>query len=84
MVGPLALELAPRRINAVSPGVINTPYWRTVAEEKRREMFDMAASQVPVGRVGTPADIAQAIFYLVTSTFTTGAILDCDGGLHIT
>lgn len=84
MVGPLALELAPRRINAVSPGVIDTPYWKTVDEEKRQEMFDMAAAQVPVGRVGTPADIAQAIFYLITNTFTTGTILDCDGGVHIT
>jgi NAD(P)-dependent dehydrogenase (short-subunit alcohol dehydrogenase family) len=84
MVGPLALELAPRRINAVSPGVIDTPYWHGVDETKRQEMFDFSASQVPVGRVGTAADIAQAILYLITNTFTTGTILDCDGGTHIT
>jgi NAD(P)-dependent dehydrogenase (short-subunit alcohol dehydrogenase family) len=84
MVGPLALQLAPRRVNAVTPGVVDTPYWHTVDEEKRREMFVMAASQTPAGRVGTAQDVAQAVLYLITNTFTTGAILDCDGGLHIT
>jgi NAD(P)-dependent dehydrogenase (short-subunit alcohol dehydrogenase family) len=64
--------------------VLNTPYWRTVDEEKRQEMFAMAAAQVPAGRVGMAKDVAHAIFYLITNTFTTGTILDCDGGLHIT
>jgi NAD(P)-dependent dehydrogenase (short-subunit alcohol dehydrogenase family) len=83
MLGPLALELAPRRINAVSPGVIDTPYWETVADERRAKMFEMAASKLPVGRVGTAEEVAEAVLFTMTNTFTTGAIIDCDGGTRL-
>jgi NAD(P)-dependent dehydrogenase (short-subunit alcohol dehydrogenase family) len=83
MIGPLALEYAPIRVNAVSPGLIDTPYWDRVPAEARRAMYDRSAASVPVGRVGTPEDIARAILFLAASSFTTGAILDCDGGARL-
>lgn len=82
MLGPLTLELAPRRINAVSPGVIDTPYWETVTEDRRDALFEMAANQLPVGRVGTPEEVAEAVLFAMTNRFTTGAIIDCDGGVR--
>lgn len=80
MVPILASELRPIRVNAVAPGVVDTPWWSRVPEAARRELFETLANQVPVGRVGRPADLASAILLMTTNTFITGTILDCDGG----
>lgn len=84
MVGPLALELAPLRVNAVSPGFIDTPYWKKAMPPAACEKLyaDMAAV-VPVKRVGTPEDVGSAVAMLAGNSFFTGAILDCDGGRHL-
>jgi NAD(P)-dependent dehydrogenase (short-subunit alcohol dehydrogenase family) len=84
MVGPLALELAPIRVNAVSPGFIDTPYWKKAMPAAAWEKLyaDMAAL-VPVKRVGTSEDVGNAVAMVVGNTFFTGAILDCDGGRHL-
>ena len=83
IIGPLALEFAPIRVNAVSPGLIATPYWDRMPEDARRAMYERSAASVPVGRVGAPRDIGQAVLFIVTNEFTTGAILDCDGGARL-
>ncbi len=80
MVPILASELRPTRVNAVAPGVIDTPWWSHVPETARRELFEQLAREVAVGRVGTPEDLASAIMFVTTNTFVTGTILDCDGG----
>lgn len=81
MVGPLARELAPVRVNAVSPGFIDTPYWeRALDPETRRRTYESMASMVPAQRVGTPEDIAGAVLMCVSNGFMTGAVIDCDGG----
>ncbi len=61
LVRALAVELAPRRVNAVSPGWVDTPIWQAVAGEKKAEILAGMANRLPVGRVGTPDDIADAI-----------------------
>lgn len=83
LVKPLAVELRPRRVNAVSPGVIDTPWWNWLEEEKRRETFKKFAAATPVGRVGRPEDIAQSIVFLIGNSFMTGCVLECDGGLRL-
>ena len=83
LVRPLAVELKPRRVNAVSPGVVDTPWWNWMPEEKKRETFNKFASATPVGRVGRPEDIAEAIVFLIGNSFITGCVLDCDGGLRL-
>ena len=83
MIGPLALEFAPIRVNAVSPGLIATPYWDRMPEDARRAMYERSAASVPVGRVGAPSDVGQAVLFLVSNEFTTGAVLDCDGGARL-
>jgi NAD(P)-dependent dehydrogenase (short-subunit alcohol dehydrogenase family) len=62
----LALELAPVRVNAVSPGLIETPLWDDLPEEKRKAMFESTAARLPARRVGQPEDIANAVLFLQT------------------
>lgn len=76
----LALELAPVRVNAVSPGLIATPLWAGMAEEKRAAMFAGAAQRLPARRVGQPVDIANAMLFLMTTPFATGSTVRVDGG----
>jgi NAD(P)-dependent dehydrogenase (short-subunit alcohol dehydrogenase family) len=83
-IRPLAVELAPRRVNAVSPGVIETGWWEEVPPEARQELFSEFARRVPAGRNGRPQDVAQAIVALVENGFVTGVVFPCDGGLRLT
>jgi NAD(P)-dependent dehydrogenase (short-subunit alcohol dehydrogenase family) len=83
IVSPLAAELAPVRVNAVSPGTVDTPWWSFLPPEQREAQFQAAGAGVPAGRVGTPADIADAISYLIGASFVTATILPVDGGLTI-
>ncbi|WP_159838364.1 SDR family oxidoreductase [Nocardia sp. CY41] len=80
MVPVLAAELAPLRVNAVSPGVIDTEWWSFLPDDARAEVFDSIAATTPVGRVGTADDVAHAIEFLVGNSFTTGIVVRVDGG----
>jgi NAD(P)-dependent dehydrogenase (short-subunit alcohol dehydrogenase family) len=80
----LARELAPRRVNAVSPGVIQTEWWSEIPEPERNATFATFAQRAPVGRNGTPEDVAHAIVALVENSFLTGITTPCDGGLRLT
>lgn len=82
MVLPLASELAPVRVNAVSPGVIDTPWWDSKSPEERDRLFAQAGEAAPAGRVGKAREVADAILFLMGNAFTTGVILDVDGGLR--
>lgn len=84
MVAPLAVELAPLRVNAVSPGVIDTHWWNAMPEDQRRGYFDSVAAVSPVRRVGKPDDVADAVVYLAGAGYVTGTILECTGGLNLT
>lgn len=83
IVSPLAAELAPVRVNAVSPGIVDTPWWSFLTDEQRQAHFEAAAESVPAGRIGTPADVADAIGYLVHASLITGIILPVDGGFTV-
>jgi NAD(P)-dependent dehydrogenase (short-subunit alcohol dehydrogenase family) len=83
IVSPLAAELAPVRVNAVSPGVVDSPWWAFLPEDVRQAQFAEAAEAVPVKRVGKPEDVAAAIKYLIGAGFVTGSILPVDGGFTV-
>ncbi|MFE0385277.1 SDR family NAD(P)-dependent oxidoreductase [Streptomyces bungoensis] len=72
----LAIEYATRgiRVNAVSPGTIKTPM-------HPEDTHDSLAALHPVGRLGEPSDIAEAVLYLENAPFVTGEILHVDGGM---
>jgi NAD(P)-dependent dehydrogenase (short-subunit alcohol dehydrogenase family) len=82
-IRPLATELAPRRVNAVSPGVIDTPWWSAAPAELREQTYTSIAQTVPAGRVGTADDVAQAILLLATNPYITGTTVPVDGGLTL-
>jgi NAD(P)-dependent dehydrogenase (short-subunit alcohol dehydrogenase family) len=83
-VRPLAFELAPRRVNAVSPGVIETGWWDELPGDAREEAFKTFAQRALVRRNGQPQDVAQAIAALVDNGFITGVVLPVDGGIRLT
>lgn len=80
LVRALAIELAPIRVNAVSPGWVDTGIWAQVAGDRKAETLTAMAERLPVGRVGRPDDIADAIFFLMGNGFTTGTTLHVEGG----
>jgi NAD(P)-dependent dehydrogenase (short-subunit alcohol dehydrogenase family) len=80
----LALELAPVRVNAVSPGIIDTPIRAAMPEQARLEMLAKTAAALPVGRVGEGSDVALQILAFMANGFATGAIVYLDGGALIT
>ena len=83
MVSPLAAELAPVRVNAVSPGIIDTAWWSFLPEDQRQAQFTAAAGSVPAGRIGTAADVAGAVAYLIGASLVTATILPVDGGFTV-
>jgi NAD(P)-dependent dehydrogenase (short-subunit alcohol dehydrogenase family) len=76
----LALELAPVRVNCVSPGIIDTPIRAAMQEAARLDMLAKTAAALPVGRVGVGEDIARQILAFMTIGFATGSIVYIDGG----
>lgn len=76
----LALELAPIRVNAVSPGTIDTGAYDALGDEKKRALYEMRAATNPVRRIGDASDIAEAVIFAMTSSFLTGVSLTVDGG----
>lgn len=76
----LAVELAPIRVNVVSPGIVDTPSWSGMSDEERESFFEQTAEALPVQRVGEPEDIAEAILFLMKSGYTTGETLNVNGG----
>ncbi|MEM8607402.1 MAG: SDR family oxidoreductase [Myxococcota bacterium] len=84
MVRPLARELAPRiRVNAVSPGVVDTAWWSFLPDQARQDALGQVARDLPLQRVGTPDDIASVIAMVAGNAFMTGLIVPCDGGKHL-
>src|SRR5262245_52986856 len=78
MTRALALDLAPIRVNAVAPGLIDTPLWDAFGPQ--REAFAARAARLPVGRIGRPEEVAEAVVLLLTNGFVTGTVLPIDGG----
>lgn len=80
MTRALAVELAPVRVNAVSPGIVRTPLWTPLPEAQREALFRELGSKLLVGRIGEPSEIGEAYCYLMENRFTTGQTVVIDGG----
>lgn len=76
----LAIELAPIRVNTVSPGIVDTPLYAGMSPDKREAMFKEAAASIPAKRIAKPEEIAQTVLYLMSNGYTTGSTLYVDGG----
>ncbi len=79
----MAMELAPIRVNIVSPGVVKTELWGGMAESDKEAMYTNIGSALPVKRVGEVEDIAQTFVYLLEQQYCTGQTLIIDGGTSL-
>lgn len=79
----LALELAPTRVNVVSPGWVDTPMFDELVGDAKAGYFEAMAARLPIGRIATPADVAPAYIHAMESDFTTGETLHIDGGQRL-
>jgi NAD(P)-dependent dehydrogenase (short-subunit alcohol dehydrogenase family) len=80
----LAVELAPVRVNAISPGVIDTGAWDALGVDGKHAYFEHIGATNPAGRIGTVDDIADAALFAMTNSFMTGMMLRVDGGESLT
>lgn len=78
----LAVEMAPIRVNVVSPGVFDSPTWNFIPEEARRQTMDTIGKSLLTGRVGTVDELADAGMFVIGNGFTTGTVLQIDGGAN--
>jgi NAD(P)-dependent dehydrogenase (short-subunit alcohol dehydrogenase family) len=76
----LAVELAPLRVNTVSPGIVRTPLWDNMSQADREAMYSHFAAALPTGFIGEAEDIAETYLYLMQERFSTGQIIVVDGG----
>lgn len=83
MTKVLAVELAPIRFNTVSPGMTSTEAYDGLPDDARNAMFEGTAQSLPVGRIGEPNNLAQAVLLAATNPFATGSTFDIDGGAHL-
>ncbi|HEY3593124.1 MAG TPA: SDR family oxidoreductase, partial [Polyangiaceae bacterium] len=75
----LAVELAPIRVNIVTPGFVDTDLWSNVPPAAKERMFRETAAKLPVGRIGTPEDVAEHYLSFVRGAYVTGQSLIVDG-----
>ncbi|MGB7279249.1 MAG: SDR family oxidoreductase [Pseudolabrys sp.] len=80
LTSALAVELAPVRVNIVSPGVVKTPLWREMTGSARDALYAAEAQRLLVGHVGESQEIAEGYLYLMRQTYVTGQTLAIDGG----
>jgi NAD(P)-dependent dehydrogenase (short-subunit alcohol dehydrogenase family) len=76
----LSVELAPIRVNAISPGTIDTGAYDALGAQKKAKLYDERRTHNPAHRVGTSDDVADAVVFALTNTFLTGVSLGVDGG----
>ncbi|MDX8447965.1 SDR family oxidoreductase [Mesorhizobium captivum] len=79
----LALELAPTRVNIVSPGWVDTEMWDEIVGGAKAGYFDQMGARIPAGKIATPADVAPAYLYLMQNAFMTGETIHIDGGQRL-
>jgi NAD(P)-dependent dehydrogenase (short-subunit alcohol dehydrogenase family) len=80
----LAVELGPIRVNAISPGVIDTGIRDALGEDGKEAYFRRLEAGNPARRIGTVEDVASAVLFAMTNTFLTGVTLKVDGGEPLT
>jgi NAD(P)-dependent dehydrogenase (short-subunit alcohol dehydrogenase family) len=80
----LAAELRPIRVNAIAPGTVDSGVWAGLGSDAAASFRTSAAETLPVGHLGRPDELAHAVLYLMTNTYTTGTVLVVDGGAILT
>jgi NAD(P)-dependent dehydrogenase (short-subunit alcohol dehydrogenase family) len=76
----LAIDLAPIRVNTLQPGYVDTPMLDELLGEARVAIKQEAGARLPVGRIGRPEELADAVLFLMKNGYVTGITLTVDGG----
>ena len=74
------MDLAPIRVNTIEPGFVDTPLLDSLLGAKKGEILAAAAARLPVKRIGTAEDVADAVLFLMKNGYVTGITLTIDGG----
>jgi NAD(P)-dependent dehydrogenase (short-subunit alcohol dehydrogenase family) len=83
MAFTMAKELAPLRVNVISPGPVDTPAYDWMTAEEKEEFFKQMSVKLPVRRIGRAEEVAEAVLFLLNNSYVTGAVLDIDGGVRL-
>jgi NAD(P)-dependent dehydrogenase (short-subunit alcohol dehydrogenase family) len=79
----LAVDLAPLRVNAITPGYIETPFLEDILGERKEAVLAAAAAKLPAKRIGKVEEAADAVLFLMKNEYVTGIALLVDGGYHL-
>ena len=80
----LALDLAPIRVNLVSPGVVLTPLWDGMPKERVENLVESTKGKCTTGAVGKPEDVAESYLYVMRDWNVSGSVIDTNGGYLLT
>lgn len=81
MVPILPKELRPLRVNAVSPGVIDTPWWDFLQPGTKQDAFADFSKAILAGRVGRPEEVAAAVKAVLENEYINATVVGCHGGI---
>lgn len=84
MTRNLALDLAPVRVNLISPGAVLTPLWDGMSEEQKDAFLKSAKGKCTTGEVGKPEDVAESYLYVIRDRNVSGSVIDTNGGSLLT
>jgi NAD(P)-dependent dehydrogenase (short-subunit alcohol dehydrogenase family) len=79
----LAVDLAPLRVNAITPGYIETPFLDDILGEHKEAILAAAAARLPAKRIGRVEEAADGVLFLMKNEYVTGIALLVDGGYHL-
>ncbi len=80
MTRNLALDLAPIRVNLISPGAVMTPLWDDMPQDKREALMEELGKKCTTGAVGRPEDVAESYLYVMRDWNCSGSVIDTNGG----
>lgn len=80
MTRGLALDLAPIRVNLISPGAVETELWDALPEDKKQELFKHASATAPTQSIGKPEDVAESYIYCMRDANVTGSVISTNSG----
>lgn len=83
LVKPLAVELAPIRVNGVSPGVVDTPWWSGMPSDARDAYFVQVERSLPARHIATAEEVAELVVVAATNPNLTGTVFETDGGARL-
>lgn len=79
----LAFDLAPIRVNCVSPGVVATDFWSGMGKEQAESYLKDHENKMPTQKVGQPEDVVEAFLYLMRDINTTGQVVHTNSGVFL-